>query len=164
MRFSQTYIKVAGALLLLVSLVLPLSSCERYIDKQGNTIKSSEISTDGPLPPGMRVVKTFNYFYRTFQPTDFGSWLVLAGFIWPVFMIAALSRLKGRVRVACRFLEAPLLFGSVVALGFATLLHNRLEVGAYVAYTGIGAYSLGAVWADIDAFHQWKAAKATRTT
>jgi hypothetical protein len=159
MRSIQTYIKVAGAFLLIVSLLLPLSSCERYVDRQGNTIKSSEISTDRPLPPGIRVVKTYNYFYRTFQPTDFGSWLVLAGFTWPVFMIAALSRLKGRVRVACRFLEAPLLVGSVVALGFATLLHDGLEVGAYGAYAGIGAYSVGAVWADINAFRRWKAAK-----
>jgi|SRR3990172_7070929 len=158
-----TYIKLAGALLLLSSLLLPLSSCESYVDKQGHTLRPSEVAADRPLPPGIKVERTYFYFFP-FQTTDTTNWLILAGFTWPVFMIAALSRFKGRIRVACRFLEAPLLFGSVLALALATLFHSRLELGAYVAYAGIGAYALGAVWADIDAFRKWKATKTTKST
>ncbi len=159
-----THIKLAGALLLLSSLLLPLSSCESYVDKQGHTLRPSQVAADRPLPPGIKVERTYHYFFRTDQPTDATYWLMLAGFTWPAFMIAALARFKGRIRIACRFLEAPLLYGSFLALVLATLFHSKLEIGAYVAYAGIGAYSLGAVWADIDAFRRWKATKKTKST
>jgi hypothetical protein len=133
----------------------------RYVDKQGEL---TEISEDKHLPPGVKAIKTYQYFYQIFEPIDLISWLVLAGFTWPVFMVYALARLKGRARVACRCLQVPLLFGSVVALSFATMFSHRLEVGAYVAYTGIGVYGLGALWSDIGAFRQWKAAKAMKRT
>lgn len=164
MRHMQVYIKVAGAFFLIVSLFLPLSSCDKYIDKQGNAIMPSQVPADSPLPSDIRVVKTYNYFSQRFRPMDIGSWFILAGFIWPAFMIAALSRLKGRVKLACRFLEVPLLLGSVVSLVLITLLDTRLEIGAYVAYTSIGVYSLGAAWADVDAFRRWKTARTTMST
>jgi hypothetical protein len=162
MKPRQTYLKMTGAFLLLVSLFLPLSSCERYVDKQGEPL--TEISEDRHLPPGAKAITTYHYFYRKFPLTDLGSWLLLAGFTWPVFMVFAIAHLKGRARVACRCLEVPLLFGSVEALSFATMFSHKLEVGAYVAYTGIGVYGLGALWSYIGAFRQWKAAKATKAT
>lgn len=164
MRSVYGNLKVAGAFLLLVSLFLPFSSCQSYVDEHGRTIGHSERLTHRPLPPGIRLVKTYKYVYRSLDPKAPVDWLVLAGFIWPGFMIVSLSRLKGRGRVAGRFLEAPLLIGSVIALSFETLMvYTTLEIGAYVAQAGLGAYGLGAVWADVVAFHRWKSARATRT-
>ena len=149
------FLKLAGAILLLVSLALPMSSCVRYVDAKGNRV---EVEKDAPLPEGVRKEVLYDYALDNFDAQDAGSWSVLLAFAWPALLVGLLFwRKRGRAVLALRIAEPLLLAGSFYLISFiASFLVDRMEAGAYLAFFALGIYALGAVWEDVVAFRQWR--------
>ena len=151
-------LKLAGAILLLVSLALPMSSCTRYVDAQGNRV---EVVKDAPLPEGVRKEVSYDYALDGFDAQDAGSWSVLLAFAWPALLVGLLFwRKKGRTVLLLRIVEPFLLAGSFYLISFlASFLTDRMEAGAYLALLALGIYTLAAVWEDSVAFRHWRQAR-----
>ena len=138
---SQAFLfKVGAAALLLVSLCLPQSSCTRneWVGPDGKTV--SAVPSGAP-PAAYRQVPVTDYSYAlgSFDAGDFGSWLMLVTFTWPVPLLAYQwrGRRKGALR-AIRFLELPLIAGSAYIIFFPSL--GRREIGGYLAMVAVGLY------------------------
>jgi hypothetical protein len=120
-------LKIVGAILLLVSLALPMSSCRHYVDAQGERL---EVQKGEPPPQGAREVVTYNYALENFNGRDLDSWNKLLVFVWPVLMVGALFwRRQGRTLVVLRVLEILLLAYSIFMVDLlATLFALRKRV------------------------------------
>lgn len=154
-------LKIVGAVLVLVSLALPMSSCRHYVDAQGERL---EVEKGKPPPQGAREVVSYQYALESFDVQELASWNKLLVFVWPVLMVGALFwRRQGRTLVVLRVLEILLLAYSIFMVDLlATLFADRIEAGAYLAFTGLGLYAVAALWEDVTAFRRWRRARALR--
>jgi hypothetical protein len=152
-------LKIVGAILVLVSLALPMSSCRHYVDAQGERL---EVEKGEPPPQGAREVVSYQYALESFDVQELASWNKLLVFVWPVLMVGALFRWRqGRTLVVLRVLEILLLAYSIFMVDLlATLFADRIEAGAYLAFTGLGLYAAAALWEDVTAFRRWRRERA----
>lgn len=154
-------LKIAGALLLLISLALPMSSCRHYVDARGERL---EVPAGQTPPQGAREVVSYHYAFEGFNVREPDSWLLLLQFLWPALFLGVQLRLRrGRTMVALRILEIPLLVYSSVLIDLnAGLFASRLEAGAYLAFSALGFYSIGAIGEDVGAFRRWRRERLDR--
>ncbi len=158
---SHRTLKVVGAVLLLISLALPMSSCRHYEDAKGNRI---EHAAGAPVPAGAHEVVIYNYAWEGFEPRDPSTWLTVLAFVWPALTLGLLLRPeRRRAALILRILEILLLAASSVLIDFnAGFSGDRREAGAYLAYLALALYAAGALWGDVSAFRQWLRARRLR--
>jgi hypothetical protein len=151
-----SWLKLLGALLLLVSLAFPMSTCSHYEDAEGRRVRVAE----GEAPPeGVRKVISEEYALEDFHPDDPGDWLRIFAFAWPLLAFGALRlRRRGRVALAIRIAEPLLIGGSILAVDFiSTFLADSRATGAYLAFAALGLYAIATVWEDLIVYREWKA-------
>jgi len=171
-------LKLLGAVLLLLGLVLPLYSCRgefldaagrevRYVDPQGTAVAHSGLQPPASPdairlepgmtpPPGVRYQKHYHYFFGDFSLGDWVDWFRLGGVLWPLAAVVFADRLRRRwSRSLFRALEPLLVLETAFSLALSALLGTK-EIGFWVAWSGIILYSLGAAWTDLTALLLWK--------
>jgi len=151
MKLAQT-LKVIGAVLLLLSMTLPMSSCTETKEA------SSEQVTSAPQSNSPDSEKEYHYIVDNIDPKDPATWITFLAFVWPVIMLGMLQWKKsGRMALIFRGLELLLIIGSLIWIDFiATFLTDRREIGAYLAYAALGIYAIGAIRCDILLYRNWK--------
>jgi len=120
-----TALRGAAALLLLVSLALPLSRCEQ----------------DVPAAPGARAERrvTYTYALSRLEAWEPDSWLAGVAFLWPVPVLVGRNRLRrGWPRTALLAAE-PALCALTAATVTMLTLFGELMAGAWLA---LGAAAL----------------------
>lgn len=175
-------LKILGAFLILLGLVLPLYSCRgrfvnaageeiRYLDPSGAGLTGNAIDPKKPLPPGVRRLepgmkapagvtfrKNYRYFFGEFSYDDAFDWFRLAGFLWPAALVFFSIRWKHRwSRWLFRGLEPILVLESSMALSTSAIFGTK-EIGFWTAWGGLILYSLGAAWSGMEALRGWKPA------
>lgn len=143
-------IKPFGAVLLLVALGMPLSTCSYRADEQGRNLLTVPKEK---WPAETHEVVTYRY------PLEEVSWLPLA-YVWPMLAVVVLRRRPaGKVAVTVRVLEAVLIPASVGVIDFTASFLATRAVGAYWAYGAYAVYGIGAIWSDAVALRGWRAAR-----
>ncbi len=145
-------LKLLGALLLIASIALPMSSCtvtEEPDDKHVFVSPESKTSNDEI---------EYTYVLDYFDHGDPATWITLIVFSWPVLALAFLQwKRDGRAAMVIRGLEPLLLIGSLIWVEFiSTFFADRREIGAYLAFCAIGIYAIGAIWSDVALYRNWK--------
>lgn len=155
----DTYAKLLGALLLLLSVAFPMSTCSHYEDAGGKRLTLG--AGENPPEDATEVVQ-YNYAFEGFQPLDPREWVRAFGFAWPILAVAIQKlRKRGAVVLVVRILEPPLIVGSVLLVEFlATFFADRRAVGAYLAFLALGVYAMAAIWADVAAYRNWRRQRA----
>jgi len=152
--------KTVGAILVLVSILLPMSTCTTYRDSQGQVayLKQGE-----PIPEGVIKKTEYNWALEHFEPTRADAWHKLSLFVWPIFAaIFLVRRPRGKVALGVRVLELPLALYSIWAVEFiSTFLTSGRAIGAYTAIGGLSLYVLGAIWADAQLLRIWRNERRT---
>ena len=136
-----------SALILLAALFLPLSRCS---DQTGvGTPEAGAADAAGPVQapvqaqaPGSAASYTYYYAWTDFDASEPWSWLIFVVFLWPLPFLAREILARGRaVPVWMSAIQIPLGAGSITLVYYRTFL-NELWIGGYLAYIGLGAYSL----------------------
>ncbi len=154
-------LKMLGALLLLVSLMLPMATCTSYENEEGRQVSVDDIEN---LPEGVHKVVQSEYALEGFDPLNGEDWLTVLAFVWPVLTIAALWwKPRGRVAIAVRVLELLFLTGSYLFIDFiSSFFVDDRAIGAYLAFLALGLYALGAIWSDVLLYRSWKTGRHTQ--
>lgn len=124
--------KAFGALLLILSLFLPMSSCTtpQPMTKDANGVERTEPA------------KTEYHYVWKFENADqVGSYVLLLGWLWPSAVVLLASRLGRRAQMAVFAIE-PLLFAATSYFCFGFAMFGHLEIGLYVTVVGMTAYGL----------------------
>ena len=140
-----------SALMLLAALFLPLSRCS---DQTGvGTPEAGAADAAGPVQaqvqapvqaqaPGSAASYTYYYAWTDFDASEPWSWLIFVVFLWPLPFLAREILARGRaVPLWVSAIQIPLGAGSITLVYYRTFL-NELWIGGYLAYIGLGAYSL----------------------
>lgn len=144
------WLKMIGALLLVVCFVLPMKSCTKYEDTEGKPVVGG---ADGVPAPGVRRITERYYLWEELDAGDPKSWLPVAVFLGPAAaMVFAWRRPKGRASNALWLMELVLLAGVVYSLWYMTFLFYDADVGWYVACVGVASCFAG--WLG-EAYHRW---------
>lgn len=138
---NPSRIKIGAAILLLICLILPLSSCSRYVDSEGKTVYGTAPSTDAQR------ITEYYYIWTEFEAKELGSWVLIICFIWPIPILIYKYRGKGKRVKQILWAVEPLLIGCAVyyIVLSATFLSDP-EVGAYLAVTANGIYGIAWLW------------------
>ncbi|ARA94111.1 hypothetical protein AWN76_013755 [Rhodothermaceae bacterium RA] len=146
-------IKLTGAVLLLLSAALPMSSCSHFEDAEGNRVTVAEGEA---VPEGVQKVVTYNYAFEDFDAAEAADWLLPAAFLWPLLVVGLLWRWsQGPVAVMLRLAEPVLLVGSAYLIAALVAWGERPEAGAYVAFAALAIYAGAAVWEDVRRGRAW---------
>ncbi len=123
----ETVLKWLGAALVLVSLALPMSSCD--------------------LSPIAPIQKT--YAFEELSAGNPGSWLEVSLLIWPAIFAALFTwNRRSRSALALRVVEPVLLTASIaMVLAYSTM--GTIEIGTWVALSGFALYAAGAIVGDV---------------
>lgn len=132
-------IKIISSVLLIICLLLPISSCNRYVDSDGKRF----VNYDSKNHPDVKRITTYNYPLDKFNPKDIYSWLLLFSFIWPIPIL--LYRYKGT-----RDLVKNILWGiePLFVLGSSWYIYLNASVfatpfiGAYLSILANCAYAI----------------------
>jgi len=134
-----------SALILLAALFLPLSRCS---DQTGvGTPEAGAADAAGPVQapvqaPGSAASYTYYYAWTDFDASEPWSWLIFVVFLWPLPFLAHELLARGRaVPPWLSAIQLPLGAGSITLVYYRTFLHE-LWIGGYLAYIGLGAFSL----------------------
>ena len=133
-------IKTLAAVLLVITLALPQSTCARYEGPNGQV----RMSVPRDAQPGTyrRVVER-HYALDNFRPTEAGSWLLLAAFVWPFPLLArAVRRPSSRLTRALWYGEPVLAVASAYLIWRRSGLFATPASGAYLAVAANGVYFL----------------------
>ena len=149
---SARALKIIGAVLLLLSMTLPMSSCTKSKEQVAEQVSSTTQSYSANSET------KYHYIIDNIDAADPATWITLLAFVWPVLMLGLLHWKKtGRISLVLRGLELLLIIGSLIWIEFiATFLTDRREIGAYLAHTAIVTYAVGAIWSDVVLFRNWK--------
>lgn len=139
------FMKVAGALILLVCYALPMSSCTR--DQHALTLSQASEDPAGTAPqtvvPKPPPIKEYYYLLPVRHPRNLENWLATLAFLVPaVVMLGAIHRPDSRATRAIWFAE-PLVLGWVGLSLFVVTLFNTWEIGSYVAVGGLLMFAIG---------------------
>lgn len=148
------YLKIAGALLLLASLGLPLSSC-RVVSAPA---PQDPPRASDPPPDAVEVIWGDDHAYALdgCELSRPECWGISAGFTWPVLALGVTAWSRRRcVRGAIRVLEPILLMASLSLLVSFDPFLMGLQVGFFVAVSGLALYALGALGAGISSLRAW---------
>ncbi|MBA7660336.1 hypothetical protein ES703_68338 [subsurface metagenome] len=138
---NTSRIKIVAAILLLICLILPLSSCSRYVDSEGKTFYSSS-----PRPDAQRITEYY-YIWTEFEAKELGSWVLIICFIWPIPIIIYKYRgQRKRVKQILWAVEPLLIIGTVYYIAFSATFLSDPEVGYYLAVTANGIYGIAWLW------------------
>ena len=161
-------LKVLGALLLLVALALPLSTCTHHVDAQG---KSLDLVSRDEWPEDAKEVVRYRYVLSGLYPLEGQDYwtsvratdlTLLLAFIWPVLALAVLHRKPlGPVAIAVRGLEVILVPASIGLINFSASFLTTRAIGAYWAYCALGVYAIGAIWSDLTLYKGWRRERRT---
>lgn len=177
--FTLRGLKLLGAVLILLGLVLPLYSCRgkfvdtsgremKYVDAKGAPVAADAVDTRQPLPPGLVPLdpkqppppgltykKNYHYFFDDFSVDEFGDWVRLVGFLWPISAALGAHRLQRRwSRGLFLGAEPFLLLITALSLCIGAMFGTK-EAGFWVAWTGVILYGLAAAWMDVAALAAW---------
>ncbi len=133
----ETALKWCGAAFVLVSLALPMSSCDMR-----------------PIAP---VQET--YAFEDLAVANPGSWLELGLLLWPAILASFFTWTRRRRPAFVLRLVEPLLIAASVAMVLAYSTMGQIEIGTWVALIGFALYTAGALVGDVDAVrrHRQKA-------
>jgi hypothetical protein len=136
-------IKVILAIILLLSILLPLSSCTHYTDPDGSTIHLEE---NQKLPDNAQKITTYNYVLSNFDAGALFSWLLILCYTWPIpILIHRYKSKREKLKKVIWFIEPLLLIGSSVLIHMAAnVMSTALAIGTYLAISANSAY--GIVW------------------
>lgn len=177
--FTLGGLKLLGAALILLGLVLPLYSCRgtfvdaagremKYVDAKGVPVAAADVDIRQPLPPGLTPLdpqqpappgltyrKHYHYFFDDFSVDEPSDWIRLVGFLWPMAAALGAHRLKGRwARGLFLGAEPFLLLVTAFALCVGAMFGTK-ELGFWVAWAGVILYGLAAAWMDVCALAAW---------
>ncbi len=177
--FTLRSLKLLGAFLILLGLVLPLYSCRgkfvdtggremKYVDEKGAPVAADAVDLRQPLPPGLVPLdpkqppppgltyrKNYHYFFDDFDLDEPGDWIRLGGFLWPMAAALGAHRLKGRwSRGLFLGAEPFLLLVTALSLCIGAMFGTK-EAGFWVAWMGVMLYGLAAAWMDVEALADW---------
>jgi hypothetical protein len=158
MKWTATNtLKSIGAILLLLSISLPMSTCSVPVQPDPTTDSQTLSPSKGPRENASTREEKI-YVLDHFELSDPGSWISVLAFIWPLLLIVILRwNTNAGVDLTIRFLEPFFLAGSLFVVEFAsTFFADHREIGAYVAFLAISLYAIGAVWSDILLYLRWK--------
>ena len=144
--------KVIGAVLLLLSMTLPMSSCT-----ETKKSVSEQASPAAQINSQHSEVK-YHYITDNIDLKDPAIWITFFAFVWPVLALGLLQWKKtGRTALIFRGFELLFLIGSLMWIEFiATFLTDRREIGAYLAYLALVIYAIGAIRCDVLLYRNWK--------
>jgi len=150
-----TRVKGLAALLLLGALALPQSTCAGYRAPDGSFV--AEIPRGAALGTYQPTIER-NYAFDDVRLAKPGTWLEIAGFLWPcpLLVIATRSRSR-RVRAFFSVLEL------VLALGSSYLIWKLASVivtPASGAYLAVGALAVYFVASAVELWRSWRARPA----
>lgn len=140
MKVSER-IKIISSMLLVVCLLLPISSCSRYVDSNGKRIANY----DSKIHTNAKRITTYNYPLEHFNPKDIYNWLLLFCFIWPIPIL--LYRYKGTRKLVKNIfwgIEPLFVLGSSWYIYLNASIFAKPFIGAYLSISANGAY--GMVW------------------
>ncbi len=124
-----TVLKWCGAALVLVSLALPMSSCD--------------------LSPIAPIQKT--YAFDELSAANPGSWVELLLLLWPAIFAALFTwNRRSRHALVLRIVEPLLLIASIAMVLTYSVMGQR-EVGTWIALSGFALYAAGALVGDVRA-------------
>lgn len=132
-------IKILSAILLVVCLTLPISSCRRYVNSDGTKI----VHYDPKTYPDAKIWIKYNYPLEYFKVRDIYDWLLLFCFMWPIPVILYRHRGKKRLIKKIIWIVEPLFV--IVASGYIYLrasVFARPAIGAYLSLAANGMYGL----------------------
>ncbi len=131
-------VKGAAALLLMVSLALPQSTCAGYRGPDGKFV--SELPRDSTRAAYQPAIDR-QYALDDFHITDAGSWITLAQFVWPVAAVGILVRARGkRLRTSIAIAEPILVVCTAYLIWLGATFLAQPAAGAYVALGALGVY------------------------
>jgi hypothetical protein len=146
---ASRLVKWCGAVLLIVSLALPLSKCTHYQDsgaEGGTTTAQAEVAW-----------VDYQWALESFDPVNAGDWLTIFAFVWPILALAVLRRReRGAAAMIVRALEPLLIAGSAWWLYVSAHVVAEPAIGAYVAFAGLSVYTVGAACVDLVVFGRWR--------
>lgn len=177
--FTLRGLKLLGAVLILLGLVLPLYSCRgkfvdaggremKYMDAKGAPVAADAVDVRQPLPPGLVTLdpkqppppgltyrKNYHYFFNDFSVDEPGDWIRLGGFLWPMAAALGAHRLKRRwSRGLFLGAEPFLLLVTALSLCIGAMFGTK-EAGFWVAWAGVMLYGLAAACMDVEALADW---------
>lgn len=145
------WLKVIGALLLVVCFALPMKSCSGYEDTEGKPVI---VGVDEVPATGVRRVTERYYLWEELHADDSKSWLRVAVFLGPVAAVMfARRRPKSRARNALWVMEPVLLAGVVFSLWDMTFPFYTADIGWYAASAGVASYFAG--WLG-ETYQRWR--------
>jgi len=152
---TQTRIKGLAALLLLGSLALPQSTCAGYRAPDGKFVAT--IPRDA-APGTYQPMVQRDYAFDEFRVTEFGSWLRIAEFVWPLAFLAITTRSRSaRLRAYFSVLEPVFALGSAYLIWFAASLFATPAAGAYLAVSALAIYFITSA---LELWRSWRARPA----
>jgi hypothetical protein len=145
-------LKLIGALMLLVSITLPMSSCTVTGESADNQVSIS------PETNAQSEKTRYKFLLEYFDAGDPATWVTIIAFGWPLLVLGILHwKTRGRITLATRVLEPVFLVGSLAWIEFiATFFADRIEIGAYLAFCAIAIYAFGMIYGDVLLYRAWQ--------
>jgi hypothetical protein len=134
-------LQTIAALALAVSVALPISTCTRYVDAQGEAVA---VEPDAPLPAGVTEIVDHQVPIEQLVTNPLGGCLILVAFLWPLAFLA--YRRWGShagIQALLWWLEPLLLAGSAYYVHTLAFLGDP-AVGAWLA--GASLAVLASLW------------------
>jgi hypothetical protein len=132
-------IKIISAILLIICVALPISSCSRYVDSNGKIIARY----DPKIHVNAKRITTYNYLFERFNPKDSYIWLLLLCFIWPIPIM--LYRYKGTKKLIKNILwgiEPIFAVGASYYIWIGAHFFGKPFIGAYFAISANSIYAI----------------------
>jgi len=118
-------IRKVGGLLIIISFVLPLSTCQ--VASNPNVLHETRKAVT-------------NYGYSYVDSNDMESWIFPVAFFWPVPVLLFRGRIKKRIQIRIiSVIEILLCLYSAYLIGAVSYL-GKPQYGFFVAIIGIGVY------------------------
>jgi hypothetical protein len=134
-------LRAAASLVLAACVVLPISTCTRYVDAQGEAVA---VEAGAPVPEGAREIVDHQVPIEQLVSNPLGGILILVAFLWPLaFLAYGRWGARARIKAALWWLEPLLLTGSahyVYTLAFL----GEPAVGAWLAAASLAV--LAVLW------------------
>ena len=131
-------IKIGVAVLLLICIILPFTSCTRLLDKNGKDVLFSH---GDPV----KSITKYYYPWQSINLTVSHGWIALLCFIWPIPILIFQHRSnRKKLKFAVWLAEPLLIIGAFSYIDFSATFLATPAIGAYLME---GAYCIyGFAW------------------